>query len=462
MLCGLRNICFLIGIIVMLLIFWSSSTSVSSVADWRPDMSKVDLKNPLNNFSPKPSTPEVPQLTEEELAEKQKIKEEKAKAKAEAKAEAKKAKEAANAEAQRLEAEAKAASEKSSAKKLFDAALGKLGGKKGNGDPGPGGPMEPDANSEFNEVKYMFQQDLTQYDMPDFDAHSLRRYKPHNYRGPGHETFATYYSTRNATVHDPYFLAAQQMAYRLLWDPRSKSNKHPLTVFVAPFVPDEQRDLLAAAGAIVRELDLVPWHPAAQTYARWRDLFSKLNMWGQTDFSRITFLDLDAFPVNNIDKIFDLAPSKRCDKAKLPAEDKPMGKEICQYTFTGTEVPGYAEINVGVMVFSPNRAMHTRLLREYLNTDKYDSKMAEQAFLSYAYSVDGPFPANFISREWNGFFPQAGDEGAFNIIHEKLWAENEHLPWARDYFNGTWADMLELYESEAFVDLRKADGLREY
>lgn len=451
MVAGARNFLFLFAAIAILLIFWSTS-SFTGVSSWKPELPKTDMLNPLKGV---PNAPEVhppPTLADESeaklLADEQNAQKEKAEKAGKAKAETE------TAEKELKEAEAKAAADL--AQKDKDRTKTNIEN-----------PTKTDAaaaatkTSEFNEEKYTFQEDL-QLVNPTFDVKSLRRYKPHNYRGPGHETFATYYSTRDATLHDPYFLAAQQLAYRILWDPRSKSNVHPLTVFVAPFISDEHRDLLQAAGAIVRELDLVPWHPAVATYARWRDLFSKLNMWEQTDFSRITFLDLDAFPVENIDKIFDIAESQKCKPELLPEEDKPHEKEICDYTFTGTEVAGYKEINVGVMVFNPNKAMHARLMREYVHTEKYDSKMAEQAFLSFTYRLTGPFPAAFVDRVWNGFFPQPDEEGKLKIVHEKLWADNPHLPWAKDYFPGTWRKMKSLYESEAFVDLRKADGRREY
>lgn len=437
---------FLFAAIAVILIFWTSSSFTSAASRWTPDMANSDLLSPLKDYINVPDVHSTPTTPED----KAKAAEEQAK---------KKAAEKEAAEKKLAEAEEKAAADLNKSDKDR-----KLGGSKTDADKpssADSGESAASASSEFNEEKYDFQKDL-KLENPAFDSKMLRRYKPHNYRGPGHETYATYYSTRNATLHDPYFLAAQQLAYRILWDPRSKSTKHPLTVFVAPFISDEHRDLLQAAGAIVRELDLVPWHPAVATYARWRDLFSKLNMWEQTDFSRITFLDLDAFPVENIDNIFDIAKSQKCDKKLLPEEDKPHAKDICQYTFTGTEVPGYKEINVGVMVFNPNKAMHTRLMREYVHTEKYDSKMAEQAFLSFTYRADGPFPASFVDRVWNGFFPQGDEEGKLKIIHEKLWADNKHLPWANGYFPDTWRDMKTFYESEEFVSLRKADGRREF
>ncbi|KAF2216587.1 glycosyltransferase family 8 protein [Cercospora zeae-maydis SCOH1-5] len=328
--------------------------------------------------------------------------------------------------------------------------------------------LEESKNSktEFNEMKYAFQNDLDQYPMPKYDARDLRRYMPMNWQGPGRHAYCTYYSTRNATLHDPYFLAALQLTYRLLWDPKSKSEKYPLVVFVAPFTPDEHRHLLEAAGAIVRELDLIEYHPDKATFARWRDLFSKINMWGQTDFELLAFLDLDAFPVQNIDGIFHIADRQACKPELLPKEDKVHEKEICDYVFSGTSVGGgYKEVNVGVVVFNPNEAMRNRLLRESLHTDKWDNFMAEQAFLSYTFSVDGPFPASEVDRTWNGFFPQDDEgpkTGKLKIIHEKLWAENDHLKWAKKFWDDEWKAMLKLYNSKKFVETRRKAGRRPF
>lgn len=244
-------------------------------------------------------------------------------------------------------------------------------------------------------------------------------------------------------------------------DERSRSTKHPLTVFVAPFIEDEKRELLTAAGALVREIDLVSWQPTTFTFGRWKDLFSKLKMWEQTDFTRIMFLDLDAFPVENIDDIFDIAPHMECKKELLPVEDSGVANEICGYTFTGTEV-GDQEINVGAMVIEPNKAMYERLMRESLHTEKFNNAMAEQAFLSWAFRQDGPFPGTFVDRIWNGFFPQEHERHKLKVIHEKLWAENPGLSWAQKEFNDTWGSMVKLYESDFFAKARERDGVRLY
>lgn len=324
----------------------------------------------------------------------------------------------------------------------------------------------PQDNSQFNDVKFSFQDDLD-YPMPKLNIAKLTKYKAHNDKGAGQFAFATYLSTRNNSVHDPYFLSAQQLVYRLLWDPKSRSTRHPVVVFVAPFIPQEQRDLLRAEGAIVRELELVPWDPPPHEdgsifpFARWKDLFSKLNIWNQTDFGRVLFLDLDAFPVQNLDGIFDesVSPRQHCNPALLPPEDKPHEAEICDYVWAGYE--NWGEINVGVVVLEPNKYMHARLLRESQDTTKFDNKMAEQAFLNYAFGGAGPFPPSHFGHEWNGYYPKETDKGLLKIVHEKLWAPGEEIKWIQNIFSDGWKEILALYESPQFEKMRSQDGLLE-
>ncbi|KKY30084.1 putative meiotically up-regulated protein [Diaporthe ampelina] len=321
------------------------------------------------------------------------------------------------------------------------------------------------SSSGFNEVKFEFQEDLTRFVQPVFDVAKLKQYRAHNDRGPGQFAFATYLSTRDNSVADPYFLSAMQLVYRLLWDPKSRSESHPVIVFVAPFIPQPQRDLLLAAGAVVRELELVPWDPPKDEsggqmfpFARWRDLFSKLNIWAQLDLSRVAFLDLDAFPVRGLDGIFDeaVAPRQRCRAELLPPEDRPHEAEICDYVFAGH---GLADgVNVGVLVLEPNARMHERLLRESSDTSKFDNKMAEQAFLNYAFGRNGPFPPHELGREWNGFYPKAEEEGSLRVVHEKLWIFGDNTAWTKDIFSNGWFELLTLYQSPEFEAMRALDG----
>ena len=324
-------------------------------------------------------------------------------------------------------------------------------------------PASDDANFQGTFSQWQFQQNLD-LSPPKIDTIKLRRYRPHNYKGEGHPTYATYVATPGGNLNEPYFVAAQQLIYRTLWDPRS-GGEYPFTAFVAPHITEEQRNLLAAAGAIVRELEPVEWHPVQGTFARWKYQFAKLNMWKQTDFSRIFFLDSDAFPVKKIDDVFD-TPQAHCKQELLPAEDQKSAESICTYTFMASPqnlLPstdtGIMELNTGVMLLEPNIAMHTRLMREMPNTEKWNTAMADQGFLSEMFKAQGSFPVTSMSREYNGFFPGPQDEGRLKVVHEKLWIDPEQAPWAKGMFSSTHKAMKDFYESDIFVAAREKDGL---
>ncbi|CZT14958.1 uncharacterized protein RCC_00883 [Ramularia collo-cygni] len=327
---------------------------------------------------------------------------------------------------------------------------------------------EKELEAQSNEHMLPFQSDLDHLDLPTFNTRHLRRYIPHNWKGAGHATIATYLATPGGSLREPYFLAALQLAYRLLWDPRTKS-ENTFTVFVAPHITDQQRDILSAAGALVRQLDPIDT-PAEAQFPRWKFQFAKLHMWKQFDFSRVLFLDSDAFPMQPIDDVFR-APLQDCKRDLLPMEDAALADILCQYTFhvapQGFQKEGeLAELNVGVMLLQPNDSMHKRLLRNYPKTDTWDTRMADQGYLSEMFRSDGPFPFESLDRKWNGFFPQENEKNTLKVVHEKLWMQatdpNDPLKWAKDDFIETHLAMVKFFNGDLFPAMREKDGLKEF
>lgn len=310
----------------------------------------------------------------------------------------------------------------------------------------------------FDEFKWGFQLDMPWYKLPQLTAAQIEA-APRYWQGAGHETYATFYATRNASDSDPYFLATQQVVYRVLWDPQSKTEKHPMTVFVAPFITEEHRDYFRAAGAIVRELAVREFTPLTNGSAgRLRDMFTKLEMWSQTDYSKILYLDSDAFPLTNVDEVFDMAPVQQCKQELLPPEDVPRVDEICPYVFTG--YADFKGVNAGVMVFSPNKFMHERLIRESLNQSQFDNGYMEQALLNVAFQPDGPFPPSYIDHAYNGGVNTLMRGDPLYIVHHKLWVTKLDPPdaWYYNTFNTTWLEMLDFYRSSAFIKERQRDN----
>ncbi|KAF9701672.1 hypothetical protein EKO04_001055 [Ascochyta lentis] len=309
-----------------------------------------------------------------------------------------------------------------------------------------------------------FQKDLD-IDLPIDLLNSLSGYKPHNYSPDGDRsyTYATFMASRNPSIEDPYYLAIHSLIFRILWSARSKTSKHPFIVFVGDFVSPSQRRLLTGAGAIVRELAPLPWNPTDPgVLNRWKDLFAKLHMWNETEFSRILFLDADAFPVAPIDDMFDKKKVWNCIETKMQLDDfLPDGEPVCEpYIFAGVPADPYsifdANINVGSMVFTPNSKQHQRLLQNYLKFDKYDVKMAEQAFLNWQFGINSAYPPGMLDRKYGAFFPNEEEHKGLKVVHEKLWAAERG--WMKEEWEGTWREMLDFYGSDEFKELRERDG----
>ena len=325
-------------------------------------------------------------------------------------------------------------------------------------------------NSELNlpadgEKEFPFQQDL-ELDLPTAILHPFKAYKPHNYKtepSPKY-AYATFLATRNPSLKDPYFLAIHSLIYRLLWSHKSGTHRYPFIVFVADFVTSEQRALLSGAGALVRELAPLEWSPSVPgVQKRWKDLFAKLNMWQETEFERILFLDADAFPLANLDQMFEIAPVRGCVPEKLHLDDFLTDGPVCEaYIFAGVPQdpfkPVPSNINVGSMVFTPSLRMHARLLQNYVKTDKYDSLMAEQAFLNWQFSSEGAFPGTPLERTWGGFFPTEEErDGRLKVVHEKIWVAEGG--WLKEEWESGWRDMMAFYASENFRAARELDGV---
>ncbi|KIW15018.1 hypothetical protein PV08_07805 [Exophiala spinifera] len=329
-------------------------------------------------------------------------------------------------------------------------------------------------DSAFTKGKMSFQNDLD-ITLPKTDLTQFAKYRPHNYEplGPDEDNsfnyaYATFLSTRNPSLRDPYFLAVQSLIYRVLWSERSKSDQYPFIAFVAEYIPEPQRDILRGLGAEVRELAPVVWHPNVEgVHARWADLFAKLHMWNETEFEKILFIDADAFPVTNVDEMFELAPWQECNRTLLELDDVfPDITDSCEpYALAGVPMDvspadGVSyNWNVGSMVISPSPVMHRRLLQNYVKADHFDNHMAEQAFLNWQFRVNGPFPPTLLNRTYDGFLPQPHEEGQFKIIHEKLWAFDKD-GWLGREWSEPWQWMVDWIDGGLFAEARENDGLR--
>jgi alpha-N-acetylglucosamine transferase len=161
--------------------------------------------------------------------------------------------------------------------------------------------------------------------------------------------------------------------------------------------------------------------------------------------------------------MFELKKEWHCIETKMQLDDfLPDGEPVCEsYIFAGVPADPYsifdANINVGSMVFTPNSKQHQRLLQNYLKFDKYDVKMAEQAFLNWQFGINSAYPPGMLEREYGAFFPSEEEHGKLKVVHEKIWAAEGG--WMRQEWDDTWEEMLEYYGSDEFKAARRTDGV---
>lgn len=309
--------------------------------------------------------------------------------------------------------------------------------------------------------------------VPRRDFASLSRYPAQNANEPSKFAFSTLYCSRNPDVRGPYFESTQSIIWRILWS--EYRSKYPIIIFVCPFIPEKNRQIFRGQGAIVKEIELldniIPDDKISTK--RWIDVLSKLNLWKQIEWKRIVFLDSDAFPVMNIDDIFDL-PEQQCKKDALLPEDKAVvdserGKDMCSYIYAGVPHFTIDNINAGMFIMKPNLDMHAKLIRAAKRTEDYDVRYMEQGVLGSknAFAEEGPFPVNRLPSVWNTvpeYYKEHLNKGPgsteppIRILHAKMWnrfwGSWNNLTHLNDVWDLDWMKMCRFFDSDEFLQAR--------
>ncbi|KAG5930952.1 hypothetical protein E4U53_002037 [Claviceps sorghi] len=313
--------------------------------------------------------------------------------------------------------------------------------------------------------------------VPRRDFATLSRYPAQNINGSATArfAFATLYCSRDPDPRGPYFEATQSIVWRLLWS--EYRSRYPVVVFVCPFIPSFPRRVFMGQGAMVKEIGLLDGiiPDEAISTRRWVDVLAKLNLWREVEWERIVFLDSDAFPVRNMDDVFDVVPRQRCRREALDARDEAVvagkrgGEDMCNYVYAGVAQFSIDNINAGMLVLRPNLDMHAKLLRAARKTADYDVADMEQGVLKSknAFAADGPFPVHRLPSVWNAL-PEyyieymankaEATEGPIRVLHVKmwnrLWGSWNNLTHLNDMWDLDWMKMCRFFDSDDFVRAR--------
>ncbi|MEF2976439.1 glycosyltransferase family 8 protein [Subtercola sp. YIM 133946] len=179
----------------------------------------------------------------------------------------------------------------------------------------------------------------------------------------------------------------------------------PLVVMVTEEIDEQTRRLLEDDGCLLR--DVPPLRPAggsAASYAnpRFAEVWTKLAVWGLTEFDRVVFLDADMLVIQNMDELFTLDLSEgaiaachacRCNPNRIASYPPGWTPENCFYTHCrgGDHVTEPAAtdnyLNGGFLVLTPDEAVFADMMGRLAAVDDLSRyPFAEQDFLNEFYS----------------------------------------------------------------------------
>ncbi|WP_216364028.1 glycosyltransferase family 8 protein [Subtercola boreus] len=178
----------------------------------------------------------------------------------------------------------------------------------------------------------------------------------------------------------------------------------PLVVMVTDGIDEQTRQLLRNDGCLVREV--APLRPAGgsgDSYAnsRFAEVWTKLAVWGLTEFERIVFLDADMLVIRNMDELFSLdlpdgaiaaCHACRCNPNRIASYPPSWTPATCFYTHCrgGDHVtePDATDnyLNGGFLVLSPDETVLADMVgRLGALEDLSHYAFAEQDFLNEFY-----------------------------------------------------------------------------
>jgi len=142
------------------------------------------------------------------------------------------------------------------------------------------------------------------------------------------------------------------------WSLTQTGSRLPRHILVTPEVSEQVRRTLINDGWQIQLVDSIqnPHLHEKGAQKRLNNVFTKLNIWGLSQFRRIIYLDGDTFVTENIDELC------RCD-ARVSAVVRDV------------------YFNAGVMVLTPDREVMHTLLNASSSSPSYNS--GEQGFLNY-------------------------------------------------------------------------------
>ena len=197
---------------------------------------------------------------------------------------------------------------------------------------------------------------------------------------------------------------------------RLVGSKCPLVMLVDPEVSDTDIKAILSYGAKIvymRKLPLLDPRQSSLLSSSLAYHFSKLAVWSLTEYGKIVFLDLDAWPVEDITSIFEISVPHQGVAAGNWSSFSPW------------------KFNSGVMLLQPSDLIYGKLMSSYVFGKWNLSTVHEngdQTFLGQLLNFDElPYRYNVKYPKIQNVLPSEA-----KIIHNFIEKKQDFLKWAKD------------------------------
>ncbi|ORX85838.1 nucleotide-diphospho-sugar transferase [Anaeromyces robustus] len=186
---------------------------------------------------------------------------------------------------------------------------------------------------------------------------------------------------------DNYYMYTSAIVYRLLHkeEIRTKRNDVDVVVMVTEDVADWKLRGLHNLGAVIKRVHKITMDSAILKNKRWKNCYTKLQMFEMTEYETIVYLDADLFIKKNIDELFDIANDVRNKTGRNDffgaVTDGPI-----RDMYNHKENKGM--LNAGIMILTPEVTVYNDLLELAPRSNLYNAMFMEQGLLSLYYTDD--------------------------------------------------------------------------
>jgi glycogenin glucosyltransferase len=185
-----------------------------------------------------------------------------------------------------------------------------------------------------------------------------------------------------------------------------KANKssYQAVCMVTDGVTPEGRQALLKSGYELADIERISPNRIVGIKDRYKDnswmMFTKLNLWKQTQYDKLVFIDADCIALRNVDEMLDL----------------PSVSAVRDLSYGG--------ISAGVMVLTPDQELFEDMMKD-IDKDVYDNTYSDQSFLNW-YLKDRSL-WNEIPLEYNVHQKRVALQEGVKIYHY-----NGQKPWIKD------------------------------